>query len=200
MKQTHINRLRRAMIRLAALASVSSPFCGTAQAQSNSDAECTQCLNRGAVVLIENLKEVAKSYGLSQEQIKTIVELKLLRNGINLDHQEDRTVKPLVHVVLTCVEASETQSRLAFGLQVELEDVVFPLSTIVAYYQPNAHVVNMNYADLAKERRYAAVWSKASVGYVGRSMLPNKVYDSLNESLDQMMRDYLLGKQNAKQK
>lgn len=137
----------------------------------------------GCTVFIEKLPTDALKFGVSEERLKTITELKLMQNGLKLVPTD--LVKPIVDVQ---VSALGDDQQLFYLLDVS---VVTEVVTLVDAVNESKKPEGM-----LKRAFESTIWSKSKICLAGKLHLPQNVYSELEAKVEELIHDYLKSKQS----
>lgn len=126
---------------------------------------------KGVSVLVEHIKPEAERLGITQDQIKTDVELRLRKAGIRVlaQTEKDKTPgMPYLYVNVTALISSEA-GLCVYGIEVHLKEIV----------------------TLARGLKASgSVWDTGKIGSVGTQNI-RKIRDGVGDLVDKFINDYL---------
>ena len=121
-------------------------------------------------VSIEDLAPEAKEAGLSTDQIRTDVELKLRMAGIKVITPKEASLSPYLYININIRKT--TSGDFIVGMDISLYQIVF------LGMKPNISC-------------FAATWSSGEVGKGGETNVMNGVRESVKDMIDTFINDYL---------
>jgi len=128
----------------------------------------------GVYVLIESLFPVTKELGITEESLKTKVELKLRLAGIKISSREELVLNfyPVLYVDLSTVRwAVGDISLYAFNIDITLRET--------AYIKRNNKSI------------LAATWKSGGIGIHGKQEILEQINNMLQVILNRFLNDYL---------
>lgn len=128
---------------------------------------------KGIYVLIENLPaDIEEKGGLTKDQIRTDIELKLRLAGIKVVSREERSTIPGWPCLYVNINPMKRKTELVvYAIQTELSQEVF------LERNPNIQIK-------------AITWSRGMIGTVGEAKL-SQIRTSLKDLIDEFINDYL---------
>jgi ribosomal protein S8 len=136
---------------------------------------------QGVYVLVENLKPEVEKYGLTRQQLQTDVELRLRQNGIRvLSKQEQFSTPGMPYLYVNVNTMPDINGLVPLGILLELKQNVF----------------------LARDTTklcIASTWNGSTTGSVGSKKIET-IRDSVKDSVDIFINDYLAANPKDKQK
>jgi hypothetical protein len=126
---------------------------------------------KGVYVLIEVLNPQAERLGLTKDQIKTDVELRLLKAGVRVLTEEEQRItpgKPSLYVNIN-THIEKDLAVIPLSIRIDLNEIV-TLATGI--------------------KTIGTIWHTGSVGVVGKKSI-KKIRDAVNQDIDRFINDYL---------
>ncbi len=129
---------------------------------------------KGIYVTITDLNEDARSAGLTKEQLKTDVELKLRLAGIKLNSPEEwfSSKHEELFLVTIATDSDDDSPSIAYTVAVELSQRRKLLR------RPNARV-------------FAPIWGRGTEGMCLKNEFPQEARDHVKTNVDKFINDYL---------
>ncbi|MBE0536908.1 MAG: hypothetical protein IH624_14685 [Phycisphaerae bacterium] len=128
---------------------------------------------QGIFVLVEYLDEDSKAVGLTEDQLKTDIELKLRLAGIKVNSSEDRRFSDDSFTIYVNITSIRRDLLLVYSASVQLRQDVYLAR------KPNRYC----------ER--ATTWQKSCIGTVGESKATTVIRDAVKDRTDMFVNDYL---------
>jgi hypothetical protein len=126
---------------------------------------------KGVYVLVEVLNPQAEHLGLTKDQIRTDIELRLLKAGVRVLTEEEQRVtpgKPSLYVNIN-THIENDLPVIPLSIRIDLNEVV-TLATGI--------------------KTMGTIWHTGSVGVVGKKSI-RKIREAVNQDIDRFINDYL---------
>jgi hypothetical protein len=176
---------------------IAGSFAATAHAQISHQMQALKVLDTGTSVLVEKISVSATKYGLSEDKVKTMIELKLLQNGLKVLTPNDVSKSPFSPTVYVQIGAIDHDDRgLSYSVHVAvLAEAIVEQDVVGLILAPTKSAIDQ----FLSESIEVHIWDKGMIGTAGPSRLPEAVYSDVNEKVDALLRDYLLVRQSIMQ-
>ncbi|RTL35628.1 MAG: hypothetical protein EKK48_28465 [Candidatus Melainabacteria bacterium] len=147
-----------------------------------------------AAVIVEEIPKEAAHFGVNEDRIKTMVQLKLLKNGIAVCRDIDECDAPTFDIAVNSLIHDD---MLFCTISITVREQVVPWLVLKQKRDPQTGSLQANRMELLKESEWAIVWKGDTFGVFGRARLPEEVYQMVNQTLDGFLRDFYLSRQKV---